>query len=40
MDRIRMSIPAGEFFEFKTEFMGRFSANKNRNTSHDLTGTQ
>lgn len=35
MDRIRMSIPAGDFFEFKAEFMGRFSANKNRNTSHD-----
>jgi len=35
MDRIRASIPAGEFFEFKAEFMGRFAANRNRNTSHD-----
>ncbi|CAB4889515.1 MAG: tRNA guanosine(34) transglycosylase Tgt [Actinobacteria bacterium] len=40
MDQIRASIPAGEFFELKTEFMGRFSANKNRNTSHDVTATQ
>jgi queuine tRNA-ribosyltransferase len=40
MDRIRVSIPAGEFFEFKTEFMGRFSANKNRNTSHDAITTK
>ena len=35
MDRIRASIPAGEFFELKAEFLGRLSANKNRNMIHD-----
>jgi len=40
MDRIRASIPAGEFFEFKAEFMGRFAANRNRNTSHDVIASE
>ncbi|MDD2819262.1 MAG: tRNA guanosine(34) transglycosylase Tgt [Candidatus Nanopelagicales bacterium] len=35
VDQIRASIPAGTFFEFKEEFLGRFHSNKNRNTSHD-----
>jgi queuine tRNA-ribosyltransferase len=35
VDQIRASIPAGNFFELKEEFLGRFHSNKNRNTSHD-----
>ena len=35
VDQIRASIPAGNFFELKEEFLGRFHSNRNRNTSHD-----
>ena len=35
VDQIRASIPAGNFFEFKEEFLGKFHSNKNRNKSHD-----
>jgi len=35
VDQIRASIPSGNFFELKEEFLGRFHSEKNRNTSHD-----
>ena len=35
VDQIRASIPAGNFFDLKEDFLGRFHSNANRNTSHD-----